>query len=58
MQGYIKDEGVVDVDSLNRSFSGSTALDFLLTTTSANSVNKLRKVCAAKLLFKIQADVE
>ncbi|KAE8396923.1 kinase-like domain-containing protein [Aspergillus pseudonomiae] len=43
MQGYVKDEGVVGVDSLNRSSSGSTALDFLSTTTSANSVDELRK---------------
>ncbi|KOC10708.1 hypothetical protein AFLA70_769g000141 [Aspergillus flavus AF70] len=42
-QGYVKDEGVVGVDSLNRPSSGSTALDFLSTTTSANSVDELRK---------------
>lgn len=58
MQGYVKDEGVVGVDSLNRPSSGSTALDFLSTTTSANSVDELRKVCAAKLSFRMQADVE
>jgi hypothetical protein len=44
MQGYVKDEGVVGVDNLKRWSSDSAVLDFLSTTTSADSVDELRKV--------------
>ncbi|RJE18044.1 hypothetical protein PHISCL_09618 [Aspergillus sclerotialis] len=43
MQKYVKEDGAVGVDNLERWPSDSMAVDFLSTTTSADSVNELKK---------------
>lgn len=50
MQKYVKDDGAVGVDNLERWPSDSTAVGFLSTTTSADSINELRKVSGPSLV--------
>jgi hypothetical protein len=44
MQKYVKDDGAVGVEDLERWPSDSNAVDFLSRTTSASSVDELLKV--------------
>ncbi|KAL2846617.1 hypothetical protein BJY01DRAFT_173128 [Aspergillus pseudoustus] len=43
MQKYVKDEGVVGLDNLDRWRSSSAAIEFLSATTSASSLEELKK---------------
>jgi hypothetical protein len=44
MQKYVKDDGAIGIDDLNRWPSDSDAVGFLSATQSATSVNELTKV--------------
>ncbi|CAG9951681.1 unnamed protein product [Clonostachys rosea f. rosea IK726] len=43
MQGYVKDDGVVGVDNLDRWRTDSRAVEFLSATTYVNDMNQLLK---------------
>jgi hypothetical protein len=52
MQKYVKDDGAIGVENLDRWPSDSNAVDFLSRTISASSVDELLKV-RRMYLFKL-----
>jgi hypothetical protein len=44
MQKYVKDDGVVGLDNLDRWRTSPAAIEFLSATTSASSIEELKKV--------------
>lgn len=49
MQKYVKDDGVVGIDNLDRWPTRSAAVEFLSATTSAGSFEELKRVCPPSL---------
>lgn len=45
MQKYVKDDGVVGIDNLDRWRNRPAAIEFLSATTSAGSFEELKTVC-------------
>jgi hypothetical protein len=45
MQKYVKNDGAVGIDNLDRWRNRSVAVEFLSATTSAGSFEELKKVC-------------
>lgn len=47
LQKYVKDDGKVGIDDLNRWSSDSIPVNFLSATTSSDSIESLMQVCAS-----------
>lgn len=45
MQKYVKDDGAVGIDNLDRWRTRPAAVEFLSLTTSAGSFEELKRVC-------------
>lgn len=52
MQKYVKDDGAVGINNLNRWRNRSAAIEFLSATTSAGSFDELKKVCRSPFCFR------
>ena len=49
MQKYVKEDGAIGIENLDRWFHDSAAVDFLLLTTSATSAKELMKVSGGSI---------
>lgn len=54
MQKYVKDDGVIGVDDVERWPVDSDAVGFLSATTSAGSIEELKGVSPASTRFRVQ----
>lgn len=52
MQKYVKDDGAIGIDNLDRWRNRSAAIEFLSATTSAGSFEELKKVCSPLFSFE------
>jgi hypothetical protein len=53
MQKYIKEDGAVGIDNLDRWRTCPAAIEFLCATTSAGSFEELKEVCFPRFFSKI-----
>jgi hypothetical protein len=51
MQKYVKDDGAVGIDNLDRWRNRPAAIEFLSATTSAGSFEELKTVCRSPFRF-------
>ena len=52
MQKYVKDDGAVGIDNFDRWRNRPAAIEFLSATTSAGSIEELKKVCRPHFILK------
>lgn len=52
MQKYVKDDGAIGIDNLDRWRTRPAAVEFLSATTSAGSFEELQSVCRPLIYFE------
>lgn len=52
MQKYVKDDGAIGIDNLDRWRARPAAVEFLSATTSAGSFEELKRVCSPLIYFE------